>query len=284
MSKALATAAVRPALSRYERLTRVYQSEIYPLFDHWFTDPLIEGLEANPVTNQRVLDAACGAGDLSAALRQQNPTLLVGLDPGGAMLNLAMEHESLQGGISFGRAGSPGNGLPFIDGVFDHVFSHDRADGAVDPWANLGELVRVCKRGGRVALSTSLSGTWAEPLDLLQEALERRGEKAACAALAQYQSRFPTPEQLSLQLAASGLTELKVSIQSKQILFRSGREFFFSALIELGPLRLWKSLVGKGEPLQAAFASVKDSIDTYYAGRSFTVTANVATVTSLRQS
>lgn len=284
MSKALATAAVRPGPSRFERLTRVYQSEIYPLFDHWFTDPLIEGLQANPVTGKRVLDAASGAGDLCAALHSQAPELLVAVDPGGAMLSLAMEHEALQNRVFFGRAGAPGLGLPFAEGVFDHVFCRARADGAVDPWASLAELARVCKAGGRVAFSTALRGTWAEPLDLLQEALERRGEKAACAALVAYQSRFPTADGISEQLATAGLVGSNVTTQSKQILFRSGREFFFSSLIELGPLRLWKSLVGKGEPLQMAFASVKDAIDTYYAGRSFTVTANVATVTSFRKS
>ena len=284
MSKALATAAVRPGPSRFERLTRVYQSEIYPLFDHWFTDPLIEGLQAIPVTGKRVLDAAVGAGDLSAALRKQAPGLLVAMDPGGAMLSLAMEHEALQDGVSFNRAGSPGLGLPFAEGVFDHVFCRARADGAVDPWASLVELVRVCKAGGRVAFSAALRGTWAEPLDLLKEALERRGEKAACSSLVDYQLRFPTAEDIPAQLESAGLVDVKVRIESKQILFRSGREFFFSSLIELGPLRLWKSLVGKVEPLQAAFASVKDAIDTYYSGRSFTVTANVATVTSLRKS
>lgn len=283
MSKALATAAVRPGPSRFERLTRVYQGEIYPLFDHWFTDPLIEGNQTNPVTGKRVLDAACGAGDLSAALRKQAPALLVAMDPGGAMLSLAMDHEALQDGISFGRAGSPEQGMPFADGVFDHVFCRARADGAVDPWADLAELVRVCKAGGRVAFSTALRGTWEEPLDLLKEALERRGETAARKAVVEYQSRFPTADAISPQLAAAGLTEISIRIESKQILFRSGREFFFSALIELGPLRLWKSLVGKGEPLQAAFASVKDAIDTYYSGRSFSVTANVATVTSVRK-
>lgn len=276
-------AAVRSGPSRFERLTRVYQSEIYPLFDHWFTDPLTEGLAAAPVTGATVLDASVGAGDLSAALLRQKPKLLVAMDPGGAMLSLGLEHEALQNGVSFARGGFGAHAFPFREASFDRVLARFRADGAVDPMSSLNELVRVCKPAGRVEFSAALQGSWAEPLDLLNEALERRGESAARKAVLAYQQRFPSPDSLAGLLGAAGLGDINVAIDRKQILFRSGREFFFSSLIELGPLRLWKSLVGKGEPLQAAFASVKDAIDTYYSGRSFTVTAVVATISSVRK-
>ena len=285
MSKApAAAAAVRPAASRFERLTRVYHSEIYPLFDHWFTDPLIEVIAANPVTGTDVLDASAGAGDLSAALVKQRPARLVAMDPGGAMLGLALEHEHLQTGVTFARGGSTSSGYPFRNAAFDRVFARARADGAVEPLFSMGELVRVCKPAGRIDFTAAVKGTWAEPLDLLNEALERRGETAARQALATYQDRFPSPDTMVAGLTFAGLADVKISIDRKQILFRSGREFFFSSLIELGPLRFWKALVGKGEPLQAVFASVKDAIDTYYAGRPFTVTACVATVTGRRKS
>lgn len=283
MSNALASAAARPGLSRFERLSRVYHSEIYPLFDHWFTDPLCAHIEAVPVKGTRVLDATVGAGDLSAALVTQAPRLLVAMDPSGSMLSLALEHEALQKHVSFAKGGSIGFPFPFKAKSFDRVFARARADG-VDAFASAAELVRVCAPRGRLAFTTAMQGTWAEPLDLLDEALERRGERAARAALATYKARFPDAEALAACLKKLELAEVAVSIERKQVLFRSGREFFFSSLVELGPLRLWKALVGKGEPLQAAFAAVKDAIDTYYSGRPFTVTACVATVTALRKS
>lgn len=283
MSKALASATARPGPSRFERLSRVYHSEIYPLFDHWFTDPLCADIEAHPVSGVQVLDASVGAGDLSAALGGQTPGLLVAMDPSGSMLNLALEHPALQSGVSFAKGGGPGFPFPFKPGTFDRVFARARADG-VDPFANVAELVRVCAPGGRVAFTTAMHGTWAEPLDLLDEALERRGENAARAALGTYQERFAKADSLATLLEDLGMRDVAVSIERKQVLFRSGREFFFSSLVDLGPLRLWKALVGKGEPLQAAFAAVKDAIDTYYSGRPFTVTACVATVTGVRKS
>lgn len=283
MSNALASAAARPGPSRFERLSRVYHSEIYPLFDHWFTDPLCVHAEALPVKGARVLDASVGAGDLSAALLAQSPKLLVAMDPSGSMLNLAMDHQALQTDVSFAKGGGAGCPLPFVTASFDRVFARARADG-VDPFAFASELLRVCARGGQVAFTTATHGTWAEPLDLLNEALERRGEQAARAALTSYQERFAKAEVLPARMQELGLTDVAVSIERKQVLFRSGREFFFSSLVDLGPLRLWKALVGKGEPLQAAFAAVKDAIDTYYSGRPFTVTACVATVTGIRKS
>ncbi len=287
MSPAPTPAPAPPRPNRFERLTRAYEDEIYPVFDHWFTEPLVAalndfGISKSEWKSSHVLDLGAGAGHVSAALASHKPATLVSVDASGAMLNLLYENDPSAGSATLVRAGGPGAGLPFASNSFDLVVGRARADAGADPWASRHELRRVCRGGGRLAISAALQGTWVEPLELLDETLQRRNDQTARQALSAYQSKFPSAEALAAQLQSEGWSQAKVNVTHKQVLFRSGREFFFSPLIELGPLRAWKALVGKGEPLQAAFAGVKDAIDTYYAGRPFAVTVGIATITATK--
>lgn len=287
MSPAPTPVPAPPRPNRFERLTRAYEDEIYPVFDHWFTEPVVAalnnvGMSKSAWKVSHVLDLGAGAGHVSAVLAGHKPATLVSLDASGVMLNLLYENDPSAGGATLLRAGGPGAGLPFANNRFDLVVGRARADGGADPWASRHELMRVCRGGGRMVISAALQGTWAEPLELLDETLQRRHDQAARQALAAYRSKFPSAETVADEFNSEGWLQVQVTVTHKQVLFRSGREFFFSPLIELGPLRAWKALVGKGEPLQAAFAGVKDAIDTYYAGRPFAVTVGIATVTATK--
>ena len=63
-----------------------------------------------------------------------------------------------------------------------------------------------------------------------------------------------------------------------EILFKTAREFFFSPLVELGPLSGWKRLAGAGDDMQDAFFFTKEAIDHYFKGRPFAVTVVGAAV------
>lgn len=278
MPTALTPTPARPAASRFERLVRAYPEEIHPLFDRWFSEPLRAHLAQRPLTQgSRVLDLAAGAGDLADVWRQTSATV-VAAEPSSAFCALLMEgpsHAAYDGVVRIDE-----DLLPFGADRFDAVLARDRADEPVDLSDSLPELVRVCRPGGRIAVCAALANTWQEPLDLLDETLRRQGQATAREALRRHRDRRPTPASLQDRLRSLPLTDVEVQLEDKQVLFRSGREFFFSALVDLGPLRSWKALVGKGQPLQAAFAGVKDAIDTYYAGRPFTVTVSTATLTA----
>ncbi|MCG5055030.1 MAG: class I SAM-dependent methyltransferase [Myxococcales bacterium] len=272
----------RAPQNRLERLVRVYEHEIYPLFDRWFTAPLLARLRVRPVGPvDTVLDLGAASGHLAEALGAQGPRTLVCGDPSGAMLALLRARVPVGRSAALVRGGTA-DGLPFRTASFDRVFARGRADEALAPLALLPELVRVCRPGGELAFTVAMQGTWAEPLDLLDEALERRGFTEARNALFAYRAQAVTAEDLEAALTAAGVAAADVTIEEKQVLFRSGREFFFSALVELGPLRRWKALTGRGETLQSAFAAMKTAIDTYYRGRTFSVTLRVATVLGQR--
>ena len=284
MPSAPPSSSSRPGLTRFERITRCYDDEIYPIFDHWFTLPLVAALRGPELAKTqwktaRVLDFGAGAGHLTAAFAASKPATAVAVEPSGAMLSLLRNNEAATAVSTMVRAGAPATPLPFANNSFDVVLGRARADAGVDPWLSRAELLRVCRPGGRLALCCALSDTWREPLELLNETLQKHGHQGARESLRAYKNRFPAADAVATQLQKEGWTVKDVMVTHKQVLFRSGREFFFSSLIELGPLRIWKALVGKGEPLQAVFADVKDAIDTYYAGRPFAVTVGIATIT-----
>jgi hypothetical protein len=57
-----------------------------------------------------------------------------------------------------------------------------------------------------------------------------------------------------------------------ELVFSSGREFLFAPLVEYGPLRLWKAIIGPSGTPQELFWRLKEAIDAYTSGRSFSVT------------
>src|SRR5690606_3455149 len=60
--------------------------------------------------------------------------------------------------------------------------------------------------------------------------------------------------------------------ERSSLLFASGREFLFSPVIEHGPLRLWKAILGAHEKPQELFWKLKETIDAYHADSVFSVT------------
>jgi hypothetical protein len=90
-------------------------------------------------------------------------------------------------------------------------------------------------------------------------------------ALAAYRRTFPEPEALASQLEKIGLSDVAVETIHWELVFRSGREFFYSPVIEQGPLSRWKSVAGKGSEMQGIFLAVKEAIDTYFSAGAFGV-------------
>jgi hypothetical protein len=120
-------------------------------------------------------------------------------------------------------------------------------------------------------LATPLTGTWREFLDVYSDVLVRLRKQEAATALAAYGKSFPEPEALAKQLEAAGLGSVAVETTHWELVFRTGREFFYAPVIEQGPLARWKSIAGKGAEMQDVFLAVKEAIDTYFAGSAFGV-------------
>jgi len=103
-----------------------------------------------------VLDIGTGTGELARRFAQNRDCRVVGLDPSAAMVETA-RHKAATGewgDVEFQIAEAPFLEIPYPDGAFDAVAStqafhhiHER-----HKLAAVGEMARVLKAGGRLAL------------------------------------------------------------------------------------------------------------------------------------
>ncbi|MFQ5430267.1 MAG: bifunctional demethylmenaquinone methyltransferase/2-methoxy-6-polyprenyl-1,4-benzoquinol methylase UbiE [Phycisphaerae bacterium] len=96
----------------------------------------------------RVLDLACGTGDLTRALARARPAVIVGADFTEQMLRLAAERD--RDGLSWCRGDALA--LPFADGSFSVVACAFGVRNFEDLSCGLREMRRVLERGGRAVI------------------------------------------------------------------------------------------------------------------------------------
>ncbi len=125
----------------YDRISAGFRHEAAAFVDRLHLTP-----------GERVLDAACGSGNLTIPAARSGATV-TGLDLVPELLELARTwaaHEHLTVGFDEGNAES----LPYADGAFETVLSMFGVMFAARPERVAAELARVTRRGGRVALAT----------------------------------------------------------------------------------------------------------------------------------
>ncbi|MFF6776856.1 methyltransferase domain-containing protein [Streptomyces sp. NPDC012637] len=104
---------------------------------------------AGDVTGRRILDAGCGAGPLSAALRDRG-AVVTGIDVSAGMLALARRRLGDEVPLHLADLSEP---LPFADGAFDDVVASLVLHYLEDWGPTLAELRRVLRPGGRLIAS-----------------------------------------------------------------------------------------------------------------------------------
>lgn len=116
---------------------------------------------AGDVNGQRVLDAGCGSGPLSAALRAQG-AIMTGFDGSPAMIELARQRLGTEVPLHVADLAEP---LPFDDDAFDAVVASLVLHYLGDWAAPLAELRRVLRPSGRVVLSVNhpTARMWTHP-------------------------------------------------------------------------------------------------------------------------
>jgi len=256
---------------------RLHAAPVYGRLGDVLGQKLADLLMANLVLLRtgHVLQLGCGLGTTNTEILQQTDAesrlIAVETTPGfieRARANVPAEY---LGRRVFFRAHNLDGKLPFADNGFDHVIANLSLADLASPSALIAELVRVTKPGGELRLATPLAGTWREFLDVYSDVLVRLRRPASAAALAAYAKSYPEPEVLAKQLESAGLGPVAVETTHWELVFRTGREFFYAPVIELGPLARWKSIAGKGAEVQDVFLAVKEAIDTYFAGQPFSV-------------
>ncbi len=141
--------------------SRVY-SDLARFYDFFFgrvfvdrEHEIIEGLNLRP--GNRVLEVGVGTG---IALGGYPPYAhIVAIDPSADMLKCATKRvaENNWGHIEL-KIGDALN-LDYPDNSFDYVTSFHVLTVVPDPYRMMSEMVRVCKPGGRIAITTHFQST-----------------------------------------------------------------------------------------------------------------------------
>ena len=211
---------------------RGYEALFVPaIFEPW-TKHLIEG--AGVEESSHVLDVACGSGVLSRHAFERSGTSgrVVGVDPAPGMLATAREVEpNIEWTLGSAEA------LPFADAEFDHVLSQFGMMFFQDRQKAAGEMLRVMKPGGCLAVAVWNSIDQNRAYGDLIAVLDEHVSTAAGDAL-----RLPyslgNPDDVIATLSDSGYTDIGIETRAEQARFPSSR-----TMVE-AELRGWLPLFG----------------------------------------
>lgn len=145
----LAQSADRDRVNDYDGFAEAYSAETENnLVNAYYERPAMLAL-AEGVAGRRILDAGCGSGSLSAALRDRG-AVVTGIDASAGMLALARRR--LGDDVAL-HVVDLSDRLPFNDGAFDDVVASLVLHYLEDWGPTLAELRRVLRPGGRLIAS-----------------------------------------------------------------------------------------------------------------------------------
>ena len=164
----------------------------------------------------RILDVACGTGDLSLTLFEAGEAKIVGLDFCRPMLDIA-QSKAAKSDVELPFVEGDALDLPFRDGSFEAATIAFGMRNLVSVEAGFKELLRVLKPGGRVAVLE-----FSRPSAPLLRSLFRvyftrvlplfggliSGSKSAYQYLPDSVSRFPDQSELASLMKEAGFVEI----------------------------------------------------------------------------
>jgi SAM-dependent methyltransferase len=108
-----------------------------------------------PKPGEKILDLATGTGWTSRSVARRGATV-IGVDIAADLIAVAVRRAAAEG-LNIQYKVGDAESLPFPDGAFDAVISTCGVMFASRPEAAAAEIARVCRKGGRIALTTWLS-------------------------------------------------------------------------------------------------------------------------------
>jgi demethylmenaquinone methyltransferase/2-methoxy-6-polyprenyl-1,4-benzoquinol methylase len=199
--------------ARYDLLNHLLSGNIDRRWRRLVAKKLFTNL---PGTDLRILDVACGTGDLSLTLRETRKGQIVGIDFCRPMLNIAVA-KSLKHGFQIPFIEADALDLPFRDRSFDGATIAFGLRNLSSVEAGFKELFRVLRPGGRVAVlefsrpSTAIlrslfSVYFTKVLPVFGGLIS--GSRSAYQYLPDSVSRFPGQEELASMMKVVGFEEI----------------------------------------------------------------------------
>ena len=169
-----------------------------------------------PSAGGRILDVACGTGDLSLTLTGSGDAQVVGIDFCRPMLDIAASKSSKRGSEVLFIEGDALS-LPFRDRSFDGATIAFGLRNLASADLGLRELLRVLKPGGKVAVLEFSKPKWAIFRGLFKVYFTKllalvggviSGSRRAYQYLPDSVSLFPNQKELSSMMKKAGFEEI----------------------------------------------------------------------------
>ena len=261
---------------REQRFARAVDREVAPLWHDRFARLIFRHLPRG--ANAFTLDVHCGAGRTTYELLERlgDQARVLALEPDGALRHLAKARMRPEWK---GRVYLKDGALTDVVGMGANTYDLVTANLVLGEVQNfresLREILRVTKPGGHVLATLPLAGTWAEVEDLFRLVLRDAKLKDAARRLRHLARLRPSGQDIARTITDLGVGPHNFIIEQERtsLLFASGREFLFSPVIEHGPLRAWKAILGTHDKPQELFWKLKEAIDAYYSTGVFSVSA-----------
>jgi SAM-dependent methyltransferase len=199
----------------YERIAETFA----PIHDR-----IVEALEIGP--GARVLDVACGTGGIALRAARAGADV-VGIDISPDQLGKARRAAEAEGLEIRFDAGDCAQ-LPYADAAFDVVVSAFGAIFAPDHEQTAAELARVCRPGGRLALTAWPRDEWSEVGRRAGRSFSQEEEAAR---------EWAREEHVRALLGATFDLELRSG--EWRVETGSGEELWELASTSMPPLRTW---------------------------------------------
>ncbi|MEX1365683.1 MAG: class I SAM-dependent methyltransferase [Nannocystaceae bacterium] len=260
---------------REQRFARAIDREVAPLWHDRFARLIYRHLPRG--ADAFTLDVHCGPGRTTSELLERlgSGARVLALEPDPALRNLAKARMRPEWkGRVYLKDGALTEVVDMGANTYDLVTANLVLGEVHSFRESLREIVRVTKPGGHVLATLPMAGTWAEVEDLFRQVLADAELTDAARRLRHLARLRPTGHDLARAVADLGVGPDHFLIEQERmsLLFASGREFLFSPVIEHGPLRAWKAILGSHAKPQELFWKLKEAIDAYYSTSVFSVT------------
>jgi SAM-dependent methyltransferase len=171
-----------------------------------------------------VLDVACGAAHM-CEVAAPHVRQVVGIDLTVPLLQLGAARLREAGVTNVLLQEGNAEALPFVDGSFDLVFCRAALHHMADPRRAVGEMVRMCRPGGRVVLSDLIAPS-ADERDAFDR-LHQRIDPSHVRAFLEEELGGVLPGTLTLTYGETTTARLPIDIALTE---QSERETVFAAL------------------------------------------------------
>jgi ubiquinone/menaquinone biosynthesis C-methylase UbiE len=233
-----------------------------PLWSASFGLFLLKHLEIKP--NLKVLDIGSGTGFplMELAERMGISCKLYGIDPWKNAVRRARQKIKNYGLSNVELIENSAEKLPFEEYSIDLIVSNLGINNFENPFIIFKECHRVLKPGGKLALTTNLTGHWKEFYQIFYATLKQLDKTYLIEILKKEEEHRGTMKSVSLFFTESGFEEVINFQESFEMKFVDGSTFLNHHFVKVGWLTSWLSLFPKNEH-QEIFSSLEFNLNKY---------------------